>query len=63
MERVEIDERAASAYSYVMSGLRNLPWQVREEVCAKLLYNPDFCWHCGMEKKPLGATCHCTNDA
>jgi hypothetical protein len=61
MDRAEEDQVSA-AYSKAMTILRSLPWDVREETCAKLLYNPDFCWHCGTEKTPPGSTCHCTND-
>ena len=62
MEHAEIESQADLVYAEVMETLRDLPWQIREAACASLLYNPEFCWYCGMEKTPPGATCHCQND-
>lgn len=63
MDRAEIETKSNLAYAKAMNIFRELPWQVREEACASLLYNPEFCWHCGMDKTPPGSPCHCTNDA
>lgn len=61
MTRDEIQALEKPAFDKVMDILRALPWQARENVCASLRYNAEFCWACGMDM-PKGGTCHCTND-
>lgn len=60
MEQSEVEQMAEAIYAHVMKSLRDLDWRVREETCARLLYNDEFCWHCGREKVPRGAICYCT---